>query len=172
MRTSGGGLRSATALLHTRVQGRGARSCVWGEAGSAPTYGSARPGAGSTAGERWVGCRARCPGGPRKRREPKGAQSTFHPFGSRLLVSKGRAVSDRGKGTGQVGARAQGPGGGPQQPRLAGASAARTLGPGGVRYARLRGGRQRAGHGDWCPALRRQPMGGKGVLRGGAEAAP
>lgn len=85
-----------------------------------------------------------------------------HSILSVLVLS---AASGRPNGTDQAGAGAQAPGGGPQQPR-----------PGDAREAGSRGGRlgprgAAAGraHGDWCPALRRQPMGGKGAPGAGRK---
>lgn len=104
-----------------------------------------------------------------KLREPE-AQQTFHPFGPRRPSSKGRTVSDRPRGSGQASAGAQGPGGGPEQPRPGDAGAARTAVGGWVRAAPQPGGRGGGrAHGDWCPALRRQPMGGEGVPGAGRK---
>lgn len=71
---------------------------------------------------------------------------TFRPLGSCLAVSTGRAPSNRGT----------------KDPGAAQSSSARSAqnemgsrGPGpGCTLGRARG--------DWCPALRRQPMGGEG----------
>lgn len=127
-----GEFRRTGAPQNTRVQGQEGSSPVWcGADMGAP--GEALRGKG-LARPRGAGLEIEPASLPtrelRQHREPEEVQSLFHSLGPRFPNRKGLTVRDQGKGIGQVGARAQGPRSGPEQPGPGCMSATRTRGSG------------------------------------------